>query len=544
MELPAELAGGLKAVDLDAMFGYAVRPNPRVTEEERWNEDDAEPVVVAPAVIEEPEEIDAEAEAEFIEASVPESTDDSDDDSDDDFAVEESDEDDDAEPMDVDAGAPAPAGAGRDARARRAGDRARAGRARARALPFDPTCDACRKRARRPTHAGRSHVRTIAGAQAARDLAARAAARKAPAAQTEALAIFLAAEPTDGAAPAAPKKPLALKPLLTPKSKRVATKAMPKFKAKADAAEHDTGDWKVGRDDAGDGRACYFSPGGRMYASIEQGADPHGRGPEAAHARRADQGRRRHQGPLGVVPLAGDAPGAGRGRLPASDAIAIDATHDSIAQASAIQLLRDRFAAYPEVRSFLAAYDEPHRTVQDKVAALLDADAAPRHLARAAFARKGAGRARRARRLRRAQGAERRARRLSAVGRRRQPALHVLGDERERRGGPTSPTRRTAPTRRRKQRDPASASVDRPRPNLVPAQAAAAYDVVARREALPVNTPTSVLEACRSVVAATLFYGTDLYHYVRKVNGKYGGQIASAAGRTPPSPPPSSPPRS
>ena len=94
---------------------------------------------------------------------------------------------------------------------------------------------------------------------------------------------------------------------------------MPKFKAKADAAEH--------------------------------------------------QGRRRHQGPLGIVPLAGDAPRAGRGRLPASDAI--DATHDSIAQASAIKLLRDRFAAYPEVRSFLAAYDEPHRTVQDKVAALL-----------------------------------------------------------------------------------------------------------------------------------------------------------------------------
>ena len=62
----------------------------------------------------------------------------------------------------------------------------------------------------------------------------------APAAQTEALAIFLAAEPTDGAAPAAPKKPLALKPLLTPKSKRIATKAMPKFKAKADAAEHET----------------------------------------------------------------------------------------------------------------------------------------------------------------------------------------------------------------------------------------------------------------------------------------------------------------
>ena len=52
-----------------------------------------------------------------------------------------------------------------------------------------------------------------------------------------------------------------------------------------------------------------------------------------------------------------------------------------------------------------------------------------------------------------------------------------------------------------------------------------AYDVVARREALPVNTPTSVLEACRSVVAATLFYGTDLYHYVYKSNGKYVAQI-------------------
>ena len=69
------------------------------------------------------------------------------------------------------------------------------------------------------------------------------------------------------------------------------------------------------------------------------------------------------------MPLAGDVVSAGRGRLPASDAI--DATHDSIAQASAIQLLRDRFAAYPEVRSFLAAYDEPHRCVGDKIAALL-----------------------------------------------------------------------------------------------------------------------------------------------------------------------------
>ena len=101
MELPAELAGGpVKAVDLDAIFGYAVRPDPRL-EEERWKEDDAEPLVVAPAattVIEEPEEIDAEAEAEFIEASIPESTEDFDGESDDeDFAVEESDEDD-AEP--------------------------------------------------------------------------------------------------------------------------------------------------------------------------------------------------------------------------------------------------------------------------------------------------------------------------------------------------------------------------------------------------------------------------------------------------------------
>ena len=69
------------------------------------------------------------------------------------------------------------------------------------------------------------------------------------------------------------------------------------------------------------------------------------------------------------MPLASDATRAGRGILPAFDAI--DATHDSTAQASAIQLLRDRFAAYPEVRSFLAAYDEPHRTVQDKIAALL-----------------------------------------------------------------------------------------------------------------------------------------------------------------------------
>jgi len=87
----------------------------------------------------------------------------------------------------------------------------------------------------------------------------------APAAQTEALAIFLAAEPADGAAPAAPKKPLALKPLLTPKSKRVATNAMPKFKARAEAAEHDTDNWEVG---ARHGQACYFSPGGRLYMHV------------------------------------------------------------------------------------------------------------------------------------------------------------------------------------------------------------------------------------------------------------------------------------
>ena len=102
-------------------------------------------------------------------------------------------------------------------------------------LPFDPTCEACCQIRRR----GGTNVAHTCGRQrppsqpVVRDPTA-------PAAQTEALAIFLAAEPTDGAAPAAPKKPLALKPLLTPKSKRIATKAMPKFKAKADAAEHET----------------------------------------------------------------------------------------------------------------------------------------------------------------------------------------------------------------------------------------------------------------------------------------------------------------
>ena len=34
-----------------------------------------------------------------------------------------------------------------------------------------------------------------------------------------------------------------------------------------------------------------------------------------------------------------------------------------------------------------------------------------------------------------------------------------------------------------------------------------------------------MLEACRSVVAATLFYGTDLYHYVKKAGGKYTARL-------------------
>ena len=190
MELPAELAGGpVKAVDLDAIFGYAKRPDPRL-EEERWNEDDAEPLVVAPAattVIEEPEEIDAEAEAEFIEASVPESTDDSDDSEDEDFAVEESDEDDDAEPMDVDAGAPAPTATLEPA----ATETALVPAAPARApLAFDPSCrQCCNERDGRTQYVAHTCGRGQA-VRAARDLAARAAERKAPAAQTEALAIF------------------------------------------------------------------------------------------------------------------------------------------------------------------------------------------------------------------------------------------------------------------------------------------------------------------------------------------------------------------
>ena len=225
-------------------------------------------------MIEEPEEIDAEAEAEFIEASVPESTDDSDDDSDDDdFAVEESDEDDDAEPMDVDTGAPtlaptAPAAAPEPT----ATETALVPAAPARApLPFDLSCVACcnlsEGKSANVAHTCPERSRV---AQADRDLVARAAAAKEPVAQTRALAIFLAADPTDGAAAAAaaaPKKPLALKPLLTPKGKRIATKMMPQFKAKAEAAGHDTDDWEAGHNGK---QVVFFSPGGRLYCNMSK----------------------------------------------------------------------------------------------------------------------------------------------------------------------------------------------------------------------------------------------------------------------------------
>ncbi len=187
--------------------------------------------------------------------------------------------------------------------------------------------------------------------------------------------------------------------------------------------------------------------------------------------------------------LASDVVGAGRGRLPASDAI--DATHDSIAQASAIQLLRDRFAAYPEVRSFLAAYDEPHRTVQDKVAALLTPT---RHhvISRAQHARvKSGGKT----------GG------LAALGfgvlKARDRSNNFVTDDDGHQVYTFSVTSENANTDKSHKKNGGYAS---------PYSACEAYDEVARREALPVNRPTSVLEACRSVVAATLFYGTDLYH--------------------------------
>ena len=127
-----------------------------------------------PTVIEEPEEIDAEAEAEFIEASVPESTADSDDDSDDDFAVEESDEDDDAEPMDVDAGAPALAPTAPAATLEPAAtETALVPAAPARApLVFDLTCQACRNESQGRHRAVAHTCARSRAAQAARDLGA------------------------------------------------------------------------------------------------------------------------------------------------------------------------------------------------------------------------------------------------------------------------------------------------------------------------------------------------------------------------------------
>ncbi|CAH0377532.1 unnamed protein product [Pelagomonas calceolata] len=134
----------------------------------------------------------------------------------------------------------------------------------------------------------------------------------------------------------------------------IATNAMPKFKAKAEAAEHDPVDWGVGAraKHKGEGReAIYFSPGGRLYATMP------------AALRRMDEGPR--------LPTRSEQIKAAGG-IKARLALCLSrATLLAPDEASAIQLLRDRFAAYPEVRSFLAAYDEPHRTVQDKVAALL-----------------------------------------------------------------------------------------------------------------------------------------------------------------------------
>jgi hypothetical protein len=88
-------------------------------------------------------------------------------------------------------------------------------------------------------------------------------------------------------------------------------------------------------------------------------SDAHGRGPEAAHALGTDQGRRRHQGPLGVVPLAGDIVSAGRGLLPAPHAI--DATHRSNpTQASAIQPTSSLRERPGRVRSCSSSPARPH----------------------------------------------------------------------------------------------------------------------------------------------------------------------------------------
>ena len=48
---------------------------------------------------------------------------------------------------------------------------------------------------------------------------------------------------------------------------------MPKFKAKADAAEHDTGDWEVGAkyyesQSRSQFKPVFFSPGGRIYVTM------------------------------------------------------------------------------------------------------------------------------------------------------------------------------------------------------------------------------------------------------------------------------------
>ena len=188
----------------------------------------------------------------------------------------------------------------------------------------------------------------------------------APATQTEELAIILdKAERTDGAAPAAPKQPLALKPLLTPKSKKCATKAMPKFKAKADAAEHDTDDWEVGARPNGGDKICaiFFSPGGRTYNSMNKALIRMDEGPKlptrAEQIAAAKGIKARLALCLSRATLLAPDEVAYRRRTP-STRLTIPST-----QASAIQLLRDRFAAYPEVRSCLAALDASPRTGDD-----------------------------------------------------------------------------------------------------------------------------------------------------------------------------------
>ena len=504
------------------------------SEEERWNEDDAEPLVVAPAattVIEEPEEIDAEAEAEFIEASVPESTDDSDDDSDDDFAVEESDEDDDAEPMDVDAGAPALAPTAPAATLEPAAPEAAlvpAAPARA-PLAFDPTCGVLQRAPTGLRSRCRSHVRTIAGSSSGSrpgrpgDGAGRAdgGARDLPRGRAD------RRRGARGAQEAA-RAQTAPDAQVEEASRRT---AMPKFKAKAEAAEHDTDDWKVGRDRRMPAVACYFSPGGRMYKNVPDALIRMDEGPKLPT--RAEQ-----------IKAAGGIKARlalclSRATLLAPDEVVYRRPTPSTRSTPSTRLDSIRAGeCHPAPARPLRGLPRgpvvpgglrraaPHGPRQDRGPP--GADAAPRHLARAARSRQGAGKEAGLAALGFGVLKARSAKRLGRDGRRRQPALHVLDDER-------SAMTRQVPREERRLRvaassaTPASASIDRPRPNLIPAQAAAAYDVVARREALPVNTPTSVLEACRSVVAATLFYGTDLYHYVRSVRQVQGRSRSAAS---------------